>query len=216
MMNTTAIRRCAFGPLIVDYDDRVLTPRPWTLAQSEWAAELVEELAVGLIVELFAGAGQIGLAAAVLSGADLIQVEADAVAAGYAARNAEAAGWARRTELRIRPVQSALRPDERFPLIIADPPYLPTEAVTRWPEDPVNAIDGGPDGLKLVRACLAVSAAHLEKSGTLLLQVAGPSQAGRVEACLPVGLAAAEVRTIDSERAVMRIDAVGPIARSGA
>lgn len=209
MMKATAPRQCTFGPLVVAYDDRVLTPRPWTFAQSEWAAELADEL----IVELFAGAGQIGLAAAVLSGTDLVQVEADAVAAEYAARNAQAAGWAQRTDIRIGPVQSALQADERFGLIVADPPYLTTEAVARWPEDPVSAIDGGPDGLELVRACLAVSAGHLAEAGTLLLQVAGPVQARRVGACLPDSLSVVEIRTIDSERALMRIDRMGANGR---
>lgn len=195
------LRQCVFGPLTVDYDDRVLAPRQWTVAQSEWAAELADDL----IVELYAGAGQIGLAAAVLADSDLLQVEADPVAAGYAARNAEVAGWARRTDLRVGPVRSALRSGERFGLIIADPPYLPTAAIARWPEDPVTAIDGGPDGLDVVRDCLAVAAAHLTAPGTLVLQVAGPSQASQVGACLPPDLSTVEVRTIDLERAVMRI-----------
>lgn len=206
MMKAVSPCRCTFGPLTIEYDDRVLTPRSWTLAQSEWAAELPGEL----ILELFAGAGQIGLAAAVLSDADLVQVEADPVAAGYAARNAEAAGWAQRTDLRVDAVQSALRPHELFGMIIADPPYLPTEAVARWPEDPISAIDGGPDGLDLVRVCLSVAAAHLTDGGTLLLQVAGPSQARQVEACLPSRLSAVELRTIDAERALLRIDRTRP------
>ncbi|MBO0811512.1 MAG: RsmD family RNA methyltransferase [Microlunatus sp.] len=199
-----SLHRCAFGPLTVAYDDRVLTPRPWTVAQSEWAAELADDL----IVELCAGAGQIGLAAAVLADADLLQVEADPVAAGYAARNAEAAGWRQRTDLRVAPMQSALQPVERFGLIIADPPYLPTAATARWPEDPVTAIDGGPDGFDLVRDCLGVAAAHLTVPGTLVLQVAGPPQADRVGACLRAGLAVVDTRTIDSERALMRIDRI--------
>src|SRR4051794_32540122 len=62
------IRSCAFGPIMVDYDARVLTPRDWTLGQSEWAAELARGFDVaGRMLELCAGAGHIGLAAAVLA-----------------------------------------------------------------------------------------------------------------------------------------------------
>lgn len=201
-MDAVQLHQCSFGPLTVDFDDRVLKPRPWTLAQSEWAVRFAD----GPIVELCAGAGHIGLAAAVLADTDLVQVELDPVAAGYAARNAERAGWARRTDLRITSIRSALLPGEQFSLMIADPPYLRSEAVSRWPEDPVAAIDGGADGLDLVRDCLAVSAAHLTAPGTMLLQVAGPLQAEQVRACLSSGLSIVEIRTIDSERAIMRID----------
>src|SRR4051812_36141972 len=176
--NTSTTSTCRFGPITVAYDARVLTPRPWTLAQSVWAAELVGDGRVdGRLLELCAGAGQIGLAAAVLADQDLVQVELDPVAAAYAAGNAQRAGWGERVEIRVGHLQTALRPGELFPLIIADPPYLLSSATSRWPDDPLSAIDGGPDGLDLLRACLAVAAEHLTIHGCLLLQVAGASQA---------------------------------------
>lgn len=200
---------CEFGPLVVSYDDRVLRPRPWTLRQSEWAAELAAVAPAGAILELCAGAGQIGLAAAVQADRDLVQVEADPVAAGFARRNAAAAGWSERVDVRVDNLQDALRADESFPVVIADPPYLPTVEVTRWPTDPTTAIDGGPDGLELITACLAVSARHLQPGGSLLLQVAGPAQADRVAALLSAlpGLRIQDQRVIDPARAVVLIEA---------
>ena len=163
-------RTSTFGPILVDYDERVLMPRQWTLAQSEWAAQLSAGLADPTpILELCAGAGHIGLAAAVLTDRDLVQVEADPVAAAFARSNARRADWAHRVDLRVAQLQTALRPGETFDLIIADPPYLTTDAVASWPADPPSAIDGGPDGLTLVRACLDVVAARLTRSGSLLL-----------------------------------------------
>ena len=88
-----------FGPIDVDFDARILVPRPWTLAQSEWAAELAGGSG-GPILELCAGAGHIGLAAAVLADRDLVQVDRDPVAVEYAAFNARRAGWAARVEIR--------------------------------------------------------------------------------------------------------------------
>jgi release factor glutamine methyltransferase len=198
----TRARTCRFGPLEIDYDARVLEPRRWTLMQSEWAAELASSLPDGPILELCAGAGHIGLAAAVLADRDLVQVEADPVAGGYAAANARTAGWASRTELRVARLQDALRPHERFVLIVADPPYLPSHEVSRWPNDPVTAIDGGPDGMQLVDACLAAAAAHLAPGGVLLLQVAGAAQAERLA---PTGLEVVETRSHDAERAVVAL-----------
>lgn len=210
MTLATARRRTTqFGPVLVDFDGRVLAPREWTLAQSEWAAELSAVLPDGPILELCAGAGHIGLAAAVLAGRDLVQVEADPVAAEYARFNADRAGWAARTEVRDEPMQRALGPDERFGLIIADPPYLPTADVPLWPDDPVAAIDGGPDGLDLLRTCLDLAAAHLQPGGWLLLQVAGVAQAELVENHLdahgPEHLHPVDVRVVDAARAVMAL-----------
>lgn len=204
-----ASRTCPFGPLLVEYDERVLTPRAWTLEQSSWAAELASRAPAGPILELCAGAGHIGLAAAVLADRDLVQVEADPVAVGYAIANAVRAGRADRVDVRMASLTDAVRPDERFPLVIADPPYLPTADVRRWPDDPVTAIDGGTDGLDVIRACLGVAAAHLAPGGHLLLQVAGPGQADRVTALTGSGpgprLHRLGVRVIDAERAILHL-----------
>lgn len=214
-MATSAPTRqvCEFGPITVEYDARVLSPRAWTVTQSRWAAELARDGGVGerrVLLELCAGAGHIGLAAAVLADCDLVQVEMDPTAATYAAANARRAGWADRVEIRTARLQEALRDDERFSLILADPPYLTSDATARWPDDPPLAIDGGPDGLDLVRACVQVAARHLDRGGCLLLQVAGPAQAAQVESMLQTAsgsrLRAGELRPVDAERAILRVD----------
>jgi release factor glutamine methyltransferase len=198
--------RHRFGPLAVDCDQRVLTPRPWTLVQSTWAAELAVSAPPGAIVELCAGAGHIGLAAAVLTGRDLVQVELDPIAAGYARANAAAAGCADRVDVRAGPLQEMLSPAERFPLMIADPPYLPSDQVQLWPEDPPVAIDGGPDGLAVTRQCLAVAADHLIAGGHLLLQTAGPEQSRTVAELLgDLPLRHEDVRVVDQARAVSHL-----------
>jgi methylase of polypeptide subunit release factors len=204
-------RTCRFGPLVVEFDDRVLTPRPWTLQQSNWAAEIAARLAAGPILELCAGAGHIGLAAAVLADRDLVQVEAEPIAAGYARANAARAGWANRAEVRIEAFQTALRDGEVFPVILADPPYLPTAEIAHWPEDPRSAIDGGPTGLDLIEDCLTVAAAHLAPAGRLLLQVAGTRQVAEVGRLLrdapSPSLRVEDLRVIDDERAIMCVRA---------
>jgi methylase of polypeptide subunit release factors len=200
-------QRAAFGPLVVDYDHRVLTPRPWTLLQSEWAAELAGAAEPGPLLELCAGAGYIGLAAAVLCGRDLVQVEADPVAADYAVRNARRAGFEQHVDVRVARLEQALDPGERFPLVIADPPYLPSIDVPRWPDDPPTAIDGGPDGLRVMRRCLELAAAHLTGRGQLLLQTAGRSQNAAVEALAgarpELRLRVAGGRAHDEQRSVL-------------
>lgn len=195
----------AFGPLTVAYDHRVLEPRPWTLLQSVWAAELAAALPAGPLLELCAGVGQIGLAAAVLAGRDLVQVEASPTAAAFARANADRAGWRARAAVREGRLQDVVEPGERFPLVLADPPYLPSHETSRWPGDPLLAIDGGPDGLAVVRECLAVAHRVLPRGGPLLLQVAGPDQAAAVARLVAGGgpvFEPGEVRVHDDARAV--------------
>jgi len=206
-------RRCRFGPLEVAYDERVLEPRPWTLAQSRWAAEMAIDAAPGPLLELCAGVGHIGLAAAVLADRDLVQVELDPVAGAFARANAKDAGWVSRVEVRVGRLEDVVGAGERFPLIIADPPYLPTAEVDSFPQDPVLAIDGGGDGLALIRACLVVASGSLLAGGPLLLQLAGARQADQVSTLVAAGEPAAlqvlETRVIDHARAIMLLASSG-------
>jgi release factor glutamine methyltransferase len=202
-----AVASQVFGPLVIRYDERVLTPRPWTLMQSLWAAELAAQVATGPMLEVCAGAGHIGLAAAALTGRALVQVEADPVAAAYARTNAAAAGSDVQVEVRNARMETAFAAGERFPIVLADPPYLPTADVARWPDDPVTAIDGGADGLDLTRVCLRVGSDHLTRGGGMLLQVAGQRQARAVVTVLETtrefDLTHLETRHHDGDRAVM-------------
>lgn len=191
-----------FGGLRIRYDARVLTPRSWTLLQSRWAAELLESVPRGDVLELCCGAGQIGLAAVAESSRRLVCVDRDPVAAAYAAVNAQRAGLSDRVEVRQAALDEALGGAERYALVVADPPYLRTDEAGHWPEDPVGAIDGGPDGLDGARLCLEVAAGHLLPGGPLLLQLRTAEQAEALrpfaQAC---GLDLREVRA--GERGVV-------------
>ncbi len=174
--------RTRFGRIEVEHDDRVLRPRPWTRLQSEWAAELAADLPPGPVVELCTGAGQIGLLAAVLSGRPLVAVDLDPVACAYARRNADAAGIGDRVEVRQGDMRDVLAPAERVALVVADPPWVTTAGVGRFPEDPLLAIDGGEDGLAVARTCLEVAAGHLSPGGALLVQLGDDGQADALAA----------------------------------
>ena len=202
-----------FEGLRIEYDDRVLTPRPWTAAQSHWAAELIASAPPGPVLELCSGAGHIGLLAHRLASAaapgggprGLVCVDADPAACGFLRRNATAAAVV--VDVREGLMDRVLDPAEEFAVIIADPPWVPREQVEGYPEDPVTAIDGGADGLDLVRACLSVIEEHLVVGGSALLQVGPGAQADRVRDLVAArrGLCVSEVR--DYERgALVRID----------
>ena len=186
-----------FGPLRIRYDERVLRPRPWTTEQSLWAADLVVTAPEGRILELCAGAGQIGLLTVSVAPRPLLCVDADRVACDYARRNADEAGLGPLVEVRQGRLEEALDDDERFAVVIADPPWVPRDEIGRFPEDPVTAIDGGPDGLDLARACLRVAARHLLPGGSVILQVGTRPQVDRLTAEPWPGLRLAEVRELD-------------------
>lgn len=194
-----------FGSLRIDYDDRVLTPRSWTEWQSHWAAELATTLPAGPVLELCTGAGQIGLLAVVRSDRHLVAVDLDPIACRYAQQNARAAGIADRVEVRNLPLESACPPRELYPLIIADPPWVPVAETGRFPEDPLTAIDGGDDGLDVARACLVVISEHLTPTGVALLQVGTSDQVELLSRDLDPGLEVAEVRTEEGRGAVALI-----------
>ena len=190
----------AFGPLTIAFDDRVLRPRGWTAAQSEWAAELMRAAPGGPVLELCAGAGHIGLLAVAASDRRLVCVDASAVACDFARDNARDAGMSDRVEVREARLETALADDELFPVVIADPPWVPRSETRRFPEDPLSAIDGGDDGLDVARACLRVVADHLAPGGSAVLQLGTVAQVTALahEECFSDGtLTMGEVRQHD-------------------
>jgi methylase of polypeptide subunit release factors len=200
-----------FGALTIAYDERVLRPRQWTTAQSDWAADLMVTAPGGPVLELCAGAGHIGLLAVAISGRRLVCVDSSGVACDYARVNAVAAGLADWVQVREARLEEAVAADESFPVVIADPPWVPREQTSRFPEDPLTAIDGGEDGLDVARACLDVIDAHLSPGGSAVLQLGTRAQADalRTEPCFTEGrLVMVEVRQ-ETGGVLARMDRAG-------
>lgn len=183
------------GGLRFDYDSSVLEPRPWTVQQSLWAAALSPELPPGQILELCSGAGHIGLLAAHLTLRDVVLVDASASACAFARVNAERLGLA--AQVRHGSMTQVLDEHERFPLILADPPYLRTRDISEFPDDPTTAIDGGDDGLDLARLTLTIAGRHLERAGAMLLQLRDHEQAAALRSWAgAAGLRIEKVRSV--------------------
>lgn len=203
--------RTDFGTLSIAYDDRVLRPRGWTAGQSAWATDLLASAPPGPVLELCAGAGHIGLLAVVGTGRRLVCVDASEAACDFARANAAEAGLADLVEVRHARLQDAVGPDERFALVLADPPWVPRDHTGLYPEDPLSAIDGGDDGLDVARACLDVVTRHLLPGGSALLQLGTVAQADGLRPVLSGdhgdhdGLAVSEVRQF-VRGVVVRID----------
>ncbi|MGJ9406381.1 methyltransferase [Nesterenkonia aurantiaca] len=170
------MRHLTFRGLAISFDDRVLEPRPWTEAQSGWAAELLLDAPPGPVLELCAGVGHIGLGSVLSSDRHLVMVDVNPVAEQFAQENAAANGLESRVEFRLNGIDTALAAEERFSLIVADPPWVRSADTSMFPEDPILAIDGGDDGLDLARTCVDLIDRHLSAGGSGLLQLGNTAQ----------------------------------------
>ncbi len=196
-----------FGGLEIAFDDRVLRPRTWTENQSRWAAELLPGLPDGDVLELCSGAGQIGLLAVATSERRLVCVDLNPAAAELTAANALAAGRQDLVEMRQGRIDEVLLPGETFPLIIADPPWVRRSETQRFPEDPLVAIDGGDDGMSVVRECLTAIETHLAEGGVALLQLGPGDQVETVSGLLAgTSLEPGESRRFGERGTLLRID----------
>jgi methylase of polypeptide subunit release factors len=189
--------RVLFGGLDIVFDARVLRPRPWTVAQAQWAAELLTQLPPGPVLELCCGAGQIGLAAVHRARRELVCIDVNPIAAVYTSINAQLARLGAEVDARVGRIEDVLLDEERFPLIIADPPWVSTAETGRYPDDPIVAIDGGTDGLSIAQESLRAIERHLSEAGLALIQLGSVAQ---VDALMSVGsgsLRFLEVRSYD-------------------
>jgi release factor glutamine methyltransferase len=66
-----------------------------------------------------------------------------------------------------------LRPST-FDLVTANLPYIPTETLKTleiFGKEPIMALDGGPDGLDLIRRLLAILTAKMVTGSSILLEI---------------------------------------------
>jgi methylase of polypeptide subunit release factors len=207
----TETRRTGFGELGIVFDDRVLRPRPWTTAQSYWAADLLRHGPAGDVLELCAGVGHIGLLAVAGTSRRLVLVDIDETACRFARTNARAVRPDGPCEVRQGRLEEVLCADERFAGIIADPPWVPSDGTGRFPDDPLGAIDGGPDGMDVAWACVDVAARHLADQGWLLLQLGTVGQADAVRERLAASpepaLTVLEVRDYEGQGVLVHLAA---------
>lgn len=131
--------------------------------------------AVGRVLDLCTGSGCLAiLAARVFPNAEVDAVELSPQAVEVARGNIADSGFADRINLfqgdLFAPVAK-----ERYDLIITNPPYVDAEAMDELPpefrHEPAMALDGGEDGLDIVRRILAETPRHLNPGGGLLCEI---------------------------------------------
>lgn len=165
----------------------VFVPRPETEIVVQAALDALPPDGPATVVDLGAGSGAIALAIATERPATRVYaVELDPAAVAWLTRNvarhAEALARAGSRIVVVLGDAGAVSRDDQplatlrgtVPLVVANPPYIPDEAVPRDPEvaryDPALALYGGPDGLDVVRRWLDTAADLLAPGGTLVME----------------------------------------------
>jgi len=196
-----------FRGLRVRLTDAVLVPRPETEALVEWALALLPARGGRRLraVDLGTGSGCIACAlAAERPDLDVVAIDVSPAAAAVARENAIALGLAARIRVVAADLLDGVR-DLGADLIVSNPPYLPTGLVPKLPpevrtHEPVVALDGGADGLALIRRITAITHRALRASGVLVVETAGGAQATATAALL---------RKADFAQVAVRADLAG-------
>lgn len=181
-----------FWSLSLEVDRSVLVPRPETELLVEEALALIRaDTGLRNVVDLGTGSGAVIVS--IMKSLEREPREWGCVAAldrseaslKTAAVNARRQG----VDRYIHFIQGDwLEPfDHRHPwiqLLVSNPPYLSADDLSRLDPgirsyEPLEALDGGPDGLEAVRIILGQARDHLVKGGWLLMEI-GETQGARV------------------------------------
>jgi release factor glutamine methyltransferase len=166
----------------------VLIPRPETEHLVEKAIELARLRAVPHIIDVCTGSGAIAVALArTLSAAEIMATDLSDAALSVARENAQHNG----VEHHIRFLQGDLFAPvagERFDLVVANPPYVPTieresMSVEVRDHEPALALFAGVDGLDIYRRLISAAPGVLVPGGFIVLEI-GYGQARAVEELL--------------------------------
>jgi release factor glutamine methyltransferase len=207
--------------LRVRTDARALIPRPETellyeMAVTEIRDRMARDDAPIVAWEVATGSGAVTLALALrfrealaLGRLRLIASDISPDALELASENLEAHGVQALVDLAcadlLEPAGGTLpRPD----VVVANLPYVPTgEALgpdRGLRHEPRIAIDGGPDGLEVVRRLLDMVPDRVASAGTVLLEI-GIGQAGAVGELAPAGASVSVQRDLAGIERVVRV-----------
>lgn len=197
----------------------VLIPRPETELLVEWALAMIADMHEPLVVDVGTGSGAIAVSIAALSPGPvrIVATEISAQALGIARRNAEAIlDSPRRERLRIQ-AGSLLEPiSHPVDLVLANLPYLTPEQIADNPDlgaEPRLALDGGSDGLHLVRDLIADLPRVLARDGGVGLEL-DPAQTGPVERMLRDMFPGRATRSINDLAGLSRHVVMEPASKS--
>lgn len=170
-------------------DASVLIPRPDTETLADQAIRFLKArgLASPKILDLGTGSGCLAIVIAKLVPASqVIAIDRSAAALAVARANAQKHAVDARITFSEGDLFQPLKSEDRFDLIVSNPPYIPSGEVQTLDADvknhePLTALDGGADGLDFYRRIWPETTARLTEKGSVMVEV-GYDQADRVAA----------------------------------
>ncbi len=163
-----------------DITPDVLIPRPETELLVERAIVWLQASPVRrTVADIGTGSGAIAVSIAVnVPDANILATDISKKALDVAKKNAQKAGVDQRIEFMecdlLPPKPESFSTEGHLDLICANLPYIPTETLYTLPvygREPTVALDGGTDGLALVRRLLHIAPEWLAPNGLILLEI---------------------------------------------
>jgi release factor glutamine methyltransferase len=153
-------------------DPRVLVPRPETELLVEAALAALPE--GGRALDLCTGSGCVAISLALAGkGARVLATDLSEDALAVARENAAALGAV--VDLAAGDLWSAVHGGEAFDVVVSNPPYIPGKELGSLPpevrREPCIALDGGEDGLAVLRRIVEGAPARLRPGGTLCVEM---------------------------------------------
>lgn len=162
----------------------VLIPRPETEGLVERALELLADRAGAIVADIGTGSGAIACAlASARPDLEVLAVDRSLGALSVASENVRGLGLAARVRLLAGDLFGPLGSlGGSLDMIVANPPYLPSGIIPTLPVEverfePHLALDGGPDGLRVLRRLVAQAPRFLRPGAWLVMEI-GEEQAG--------------------------------------
>lgn len=155
----------------------VLIPRPETELLVEAALELIRARENAFICDVGTGSGCIAISLACeLRNLRAIAVDLSAPALEVARSNAITHRVDQQIEFRQSDCFTAIKPDEKFDLVVSNPPYVAANAVSGLQREvkdhePLIALSPGGDGLAVIKQLLTESLDLLKERGHLLIEI---------------------------------------------
>jgi release factor glutamine methyltransferase len=156
----------------------VMAPTPETELLCEAAITFAAENRLGQarILDIGVGSGVISVTLVnEISGARVVSLDLSPGAITVAKKNAVSLGGADRIEFRQSDLFASVKPEERFDLIVSNPPYIAEPDYAGLPPevlaDPKMSLVAGADGLDVIRVILQRAPEFLAEGGRLMFEI---------------------------------------------
>jgi release factor glutamine methyltransferase len=162
-------------------DDSAFIPRPETELLIEEAERIIGKKKVRSVLDMGTGSGAIGITIAKRTSARTFCVDISKGAIMVARKNARLNGVEDKVFFLCSDLFSAIKPERRFDLILANLPYVDKDEWEKLPDEvklyePRIALWGGEKGLEVIKRFLKNVEDYLSPSGDLLIEIGKKEQ----------------------------------------